>query len=348
MGRMNAQLNRLQWRGGRGHYEVYYLTLHDPASGWAFWFRYTLEAPSDGGRPQAYLWAFSFPPAGEEAGLSLQLLDRHPIGRLHDRSRRGRFALELGPGWLDAEEARGSVGAGARRIAWDLRLGPSWGSYRHVSPRLYGLRVASSAVATPALAMAATGWVQVGERRIELKEALAEQGHVYGRRHADRWTWAHCHAFSDAPGLVFEGVSAQVEKLGLLLPPASPLLVRQRGPQGVDLSWSGPRAMWTPTSQFGLGYWTFEAQRGDRLLRGSLSAPLESFVRVEYRDPDGSSVWCNHSEVAEVRLELLARDGDGWRPEWRRVGAPAAFEYGDRAADPRPPRRLDQAEARPA
>src|SRR5690606_17110403 len=141
--------------------------------------------------------------------------------------------------------ARGRVGAGARRVAWDLAFGPSAGAFRHVSPQLYRLRVASSAVSTPALALPVSGTVEVAGRRVVLEDAIAEQGHVYGRRHADRWTWAHCHDFVGAPGLVFEGVSAQVRKLGLLLPAASPLLV-QDSADGVALAWNGPRAMWTP------------------------------------------------------------------------------------------------------
>lgn len=347
---MNERTNAVRWRPGRhGLYEVWYLTLQDPDSGWAFWFRYTLEAPTDpGAASQAYLWAFAFPPSDEAGPASeLQLLDRYSIDRFANRSRWGRFAIELGPAWLDRQVARGRVGSGARRIAWELGLGRSSGSYRHVSPGLFHARVASTAVATPILSAPVSGTITVGERRFVIRRAVAEQGHVYGRRHADRWTWAHCHEFEGAPQMVFEGVSGQVSKLGLLLPPASPLMVRDRA-QGLDLAWNGARAMWSPVSQFGLGYWSFEAEQGDRLLRGVVSAPLESFIRVEYRDPDGSPVWCNHSEAGDVTLELLERAGGDWTSLWRREAhGTAAFEFGDRVRDDRPPRRLDQAEARP-
>ena len=44
-GRCQPQPNALRWDGAPGHYEVYYLTLTDPASGVGLWIRYTMVAP---------------------------------------------------------------------------------------------------------------------------------------------------------------------------------------------------------------------------------------------------------------------------------------------------------------
>ena len=56
--------NALQWNGEPGHYEVYYLTLTDPASGVGFWIRYTMVAP--------------LPETGEEATCSLWFMAMDP------------------------------------------------------------------------------------------------------------------------------------------------------------------------------------------------------------------------------------------------------------------------------
>src|SRR5919204_703838 len=45
MGSMPDRWNALQWDRRPGHYEVYYLTLTDPATGVGLWIRYTLVAP---------------------------------------------------------------------------------------------------------------------------------------------------------------------------------------------------------------------------------------------------------------------------------------------------------------
>ena len=43
-----ANPNVLQWDGTPGHYEVYYLSATDPASGIGLWIRYTMVAPIAG------------------------------------------------------------------------------------------------------------------------------------------------------------------------------------------------------------------------------------------------------------------------------------------------------------
>ncbi|RMG10076.1 MAG: hypothetical protein D6731_18235 [Planctomycetota bacterium] len=345
-------LNRREWRGQRGLYEAWYLTLRDPESGWAFWFRVSIHVPPDGLPGEACLWAFSFPPGGNGAGRALELLDRYPLKRFLDRSNGKVFDIELGPARFEVGSAAGlacgAVGHGARRIAWDLRLDENDArGFRHVSPVLYRLGIASSAVATPGLRFRASGIVRVGEREIRLRNAVGEQGHVFGRRHASRWAWVHCNEFEGAPAAIFEGVSARVRKGGLLLPPASPLCLRLA--PGRRLTWSGPHELWTTESRFSLGSWSFEAYKRDLFLRGTVSASPEDFVSVEYRDPDGRRVYCNHTEAADVTLDLFERRGPGWELARRLVArGVAAFEVGDERRDPRPRRRLDLAEARPA
>ena len=59
-----ARPNELQWQGGPGHYEVYYLTLTDPATGVGLWIRYTMVAPLERAGEQATcsLWFLAMDP----------------------------------------------------------------------------------------------------------------------------------------------------------------------------------------------------------------------------------------------------------------------------------------------
>jgi hypothetical protein len=61
---MGSKLNALRWDGRPGHYEVYYLTLTDRASGCGIWIRYTMVAPTDGGQATASLWLIAMEPEG--------------------------------------------------------------------------------------------------------------------------------------------------------------------------------------------------------------------------------------------------------------------------------------------
>ena len=59
-----SSANALRWDGGPGHYEVWYVTLTDPASGIGVWLRHTLLAPVDG-PAECALWLVAMAPDGD-------------------------------------------------------------------------------------------------------------------------------------------------------------------------------------------------------------------------------------------------------------------------------------------
>ena len=73
-------LNAVRWQGKRqrGFHEVWYFTTVDPATGDAFWFRYTIDAPLDG-ELQFGLWAITTPAKAPKTGLALH--DKMPIAK---------------------------------------------------------------------------------------------------------------------------------------------------------------------------------------------------------------------------------------------------------------------------
>jgi hypothetical protein len=123
--------------------------------------------------------------------------------------------------------------------------------------------------------VAISGEVVVDGHRHELDAAPGTQAHVWGRRHADRWGWFHA---AEAEGLV----------------------AKARGlPQIASLDGRLARGAAAP-GRVRVGRHVFEA-------------PKESFVGVTYRDPDGSEIYCYHSEHGGVSLEYGTREKvDGW------------------------------------
>src|SRR5438093_598356 len=95
-----------------------------------------------------------------------------------------------------------AVIAGSKKMRWDLRARPHYEVwYTTVSQ----------------LSTGAGFWI-----RYAIVDP-GQQGHVWGSRHAEEWTWFHCSAFVDdrgepVPGYV-TGATAQQRFAGLLLPP---------------------------------------------------------------------------------------------------------------------------------
>lgn len=117
--------------------------------------------------------------------------------------------------------------------------------------------------------VAISGEVVVDGVRHELEAAPGTQAHLWGRRHADRWGWFHSAA---GDGLV----------------------VKARGfPQLAFLDGRFARGSVQP-GRVQVGRHVFEA-------------PKESFAGVTYHDPDGSEVYCYHSEHGGVALEYGTR-----------------------------------------
>src|ERR1039458_10616086 len=123
--------NALRWDGSPGHYEAYYLTLTDPASGVGLWIRYTMLAPrGPDATPTAALWFVAIDPDQDAARATIGRRATFPIDRLH--ARREPFGLRIDAATLGDD---GMTGAFAD-VSWDLRWRPDDRGYAHVHPVL--------------------------------------------------------------------------------------------------------------------------------------------------------------------------------------------------------------------
>lgn len=310
-------MNALRYAGGRGHYEVYYLTLTDPASGVGLWIRYTLLAP-DEGDATCSLWFIASDPAGPPLARKRTL----PIGELHATA--GPFRLAVGDADLGDDGMRGAFGD----VAWDLSWTVHAPGAQPVHPLLERTRVARTVLTLPHPHVRVSGTVRIGERTLTLRAAPGGQAHLWGRAHAARWAWAHCSDFAARPDDWLDAVSVYLPRLGRELGPSTPVVGRIGGE---PFAATGPLRVARTASRFGVGGWTFDARDGRRRLQASVSAPAETLAGVTYHDPDGAPAYCYNSEVATMRLDVLHRAGRGWtRTETLESDGRAHFEYAQR------------------
>ena len=318
--------NALRWDGAPGHYEVYYLSATDPDRGLGLWIRYTLRAPLHGPADCA-LWFMAM----DRDGMRFAHKTTHPIDALDVR--RHPFHLALGGADLTNRGMAGDVDG----VAWELSWEPSLSAAEHVHPLLARSGIAKTVLVLAHPDLAVHGTVRFGGRDLVLDGVRGGQAHLWGSKHAARWTWAHANDLrgedgAPRPGTYLDGVSVFVPRLGRELGPSTPVVGRFGGE---DFRSTSPVDVARNRSRFGLTAWTFEARDGSRKVVGEVEAPHDALVGVTYHDPDGDLAYCYNSEVATMRLFVwhrVARGRFGWALRDTLVAdGTAHFEYAQRA-----------------
>ncbi|MEA2272805.1 MAG: hypothetical protein QOI98_1513 [Solirubrobacteraceae bacterium] len=324
--------NELRWDGQPGHYEVYYVSLTDAASGCGAWVRYTLTAPLPGSvvQPNASLWFMAFDPAGGPIARKRKF----PLEELHAES--SPFSLGIGGATL----TDGGMSGAFDDVSWDLRWTPAGHPHEHVHPFLQAARIAKTILLLPHADVAIEGSLSFPGHELSLDGARGGQAHLWGSKHATRWAWAHCSDFQDVdgdprPDTFVDGVSVFVPRLGREIGPSSPVVGRFFGQ---DFASTSPLVVTRNPSRFDLTSWHFEARDGSRRIIGTVEARREDLVGVTYQDPDGQPAYCYNSEVASMNLQVWDRHGrgaSGWKLRDTLVSdGRAHFEYAQREPAP--------------
>jgi hypothetical protein len=329
---MAERWNTLQWQGQPGHYEVYYLTLTDPATGIGFWIRYTMVAPlpETGEEATCSLWFMAMDPANPGANVGEKV--SFPITELDAGAE--PFRLEVGDATLTDRGMQGSLEREGHRYAWKLAWEPRLDAYGHVHPMLRAAKLAKTILFLPHPDVEVSGGIDIDGRSLSIAGARGGQAHLWGAKHATRWAWVHCSDFNGSNGAAtdafIDGVSVFVPRFGRELGPNTPVVARVDGSDVLSIS---PLAVQRNDSDFGLEGWRFEARTRDHKLKGEVMTRKEDLVGVTYHDPDGQLAYCYNTEIADLRLELFERGApwSGWRKTRELFSdGRAHFEYAQR------------------
>jgi hypothetical protein len=326
---MAANANALQWDGAPGHYEVYYLTLTDRASGWGMWIRYTMVAPlpETGAEATCSLWFLAMDPTG-----AAEIIARKrtlPISELVAQA--DPFELRIGDARLTDRGMSGAIDD----VRWDLSWTPGLGPYEHVHPFLRKAKIAQTVLVLPYADLEVSGTITDEGGDLQLDGVRGGQAHLWGRKHANRWAWMHCNDFETLegeprPGTFVDGVSVFVSRFGREVGPSTPVVGRFGGR---DFSSTSPLRVMTNASRFGLTNCHFEARDGARRIVVDVDADRDAMVGVTYHDPDGENAYCYNSETASARLHVWEYMGrsEGWKLMETLVAPRRAhFEYAQR------------------
>ena len=318
-----AQANRPQCQGRRGTYEVWYVTVNQPAAKRGFWIRYTTldPAPGAGSEAHAALWAFAFHRDAPDRNQALKVKLPLTAASFADP-----FEVRIGDAVLDPRGCHGGFDSPAGRAAWDL----SWTSHAEpfffIEPRWQKLASAANVGAQPALEI--SGWIEIGGERFQLDRAPGGQQHTWGKRHALEWNWAFAAGLGERRGDYLDGVSTHVRGPGgaTLKGTAGGLVL---GGRQVKLNTlAGSLRQGAQVSPAG---WQAELKDGDLRAEVAVKPRREDLVGVTYDDPQGGIRVCYHTELADLDIRVFER-GEVVARETRQ--AAAAFEYASERALP--------------
>lgn len=296
--------NHLRWDGNEaGHYEVYYMTFNHVESGSGFWIRYTMTAPCEGkGEPYAQVWFSYFKHGAPEKNFALK--KKFPISELV--SSQNPFELRIGKNIIASENASGSISGNGHEATWDLTFGPSERVHYMLPRFMYGAELADTLALNPHVNTSFHGVMTVDGERLEFNGDPGCQTHLWGEKHAVRWAWAHCNAFKEDDSAAFEGLSVQIERLGIKLPPMS-LFAIWYGGKKYDLT--GLSSVMTSSCKFETGKWRVHGKQGGLKFECEFTCEMSDLVCAEYYDPDGEKAWCHNTEVGRAIIKIFKPAG---------------------------------------
>jgi hypothetical protein len=310
-------------------YEVWYLTWNDPKTGCGYWLRYVVEAPTHAA-PYGELWFARFDPKNPARTFGIH----RRFDRIQDSPLRiGDAIFDGGDGTNDGEcAAVGSVEGDGHTISWGLRWTRSESPITLFPDLAYRFGIGETTFVTPNPRVPMSGELEIDGERVTFDGVLMGQSHLWGKKHAYAWAWAHCSDFDDAPGAVLEFLAARMHRRGVTLPP---LVMARLDLDGEKHELNQFRHVARNRASFGGTRLDFTAKNATFKIQGSFTCEPHEMVVAPYLDPDGTEVFCSNTEIGTVRLTISRRSGLGWREHRTLIGERRGhFEVGGRLRDP--------------
>ena len=308
--------NVRRWDDAAHAYEVWYVTWNDPRTGAGYWLRYITEP----GRGE--LWFARFDPARPARTFGIH--KRFP----RVESTVDPFGLDIGGAHLGHDRARGQLAGGGHDVRWDLRWDPAHRGLGVYPDLAYRYSIGPTQFKTPNPRVALTGSLVVDGETLVQDGAFAGQSHVWGKKHAFAWSWAHCAELAGADGAMFEFIGARIQRRGVTLPPLAMLVLDLDGER---IGLNQFRHLVRNRASWRTGHVTFSAWSPRVSVEGELTCAPDALVLAPYEDPDGTDVYCANTEIGDARL-VVKRFGRP--PRVLESHGRCHFETGGRTRDP--------------
>jgi hypothetical protein len=322
--------NVMVWDHRPGHYEVWYATLSHRATQTGFWIRYTLEAPLPGhGEPYAQLWFARFD--GNDSANNFGINHRFPIASL--RTSESPFSLKIGEAELTHEGMRGSLSGDGHEVSWNLRWPPGEHTRRMLPDFAYKSSLVITKAHSPNNSVPASGEIVVDGKTYTLAGDPLGQTHLWGRKHAYSWAWAHCNGFDGDSTASLEALSVRLKRGSIILPTLTLFTLFL---DGEEIAFRQPWTLPLARSSYKTGHYQLNGASADTKVDMVFTCRPDEMILAEYLDPDGDPAFCHNCCSAAGKVQVWKRSPfvGRWR-EYRTLTAAktAHFEWAGRAGD---------------
>jgi hypothetical protein len=281
-----------------GHYESFFQRANHPTRPLAFWIRYTIFSQKN--HPQdalAELWAIFF---NGEAGQHVAVKREVPLKQCVFSP--SSFFVEIDKARLEPGKLFGRVNTNEYALAWDLTFTSDAKPLLLLPPELYQTKLpaAKSLVGYPMATY--NGHLTVNGENIPIMNWVGSQNHNWGSRHTDLYAWGQVAGFDTHPESFLEVATARL-KIGPLWTPYMTLLVLRYNHQEYTLN-SLVQSL-KAKGTFDYFSWTFRSETKQIAVEGTISAPNEAFVGLNYYNPPGGTKHCLNTKIASCIVRFV-------------------------------------------
>ena len=242
------------------------------------------------------------------------------------------FAIRFGSASLTDDAAIGALAGDGHEIAWNLHWTGNGESLHHLPDSMYRRGgIGDTTVLSPNPRVTMNGSLVVDGESIDLRDVIAGQSHVWGKKHAHAWTWARCAEFDDGRDAVFEGLSVKLRRAGVVLPT---LTVATLLLDGETHEFRQFRHTLVNRGEWSAGAYRFRTIGRKVRLDGAFTCARDELLLTPYEDPDGEASYCANTEIGDARIDVSKLVRGRWREATTLTSrGHAHFESGSREDD---------------
>jgi hypothetical protein len=280
-----------------GYYESFFLRANHPTRPLAFWIRYTIFSPKNHQQDASgELWAIYF---NGETNNHIVVKQEVPFRQCTFSPT--EFFVEINGAQLKPGKLHGVVSAKDDSLAWDLTFDTNSKPLLLLPLQLYETKLpaAKSLVSAPMATF--NGSLSVNGETVEVVDWVGSQNHNWGSKHTDLYAWGQVAGFDTYPQSFLEVATARL-KIGPLWTPYMTFAVLRHDSKEFVLN----SLMQSLRARGSFEYftWNFKSETKDGALEGSISAPREAFVGLNYYNPPGGNKSCLNTKIASCQLKL--------------------------------------------